>query len=161
PDDIFRIVITVGVGLAAISFVAQAFVLFAIYRTTRKMQARTTQFMGSVEPIVQRVGPTMDRVGPGIDKIGPTLDRVGEGVERMGPLVDKAGPQIERIGPMVDRVGVLADRVSAAVSTANRMIEENRPRVAQVSTEAAALVRTGREQVEHFGEILHDAGDLA
>jgi ABC-type transporter Mla subunit MlaD len=154
PEDTFRIVVAAGVALAALAFVVQAAILLAIYRTSRKMQQRTSQFIEEVAPVMQRVGPTLDRAGQAIDKIGPA-------VERIGPMLDKAGPAFERIGPMADKIGVFAERASAVASTTNRLIDENRPRIAQISSEAASLVRTGREQAEHFGEILHDAGDLA
>src|SRR5437870_3227464 len=127
PEDTFRIVVTAAVALAALAFVVQAAILFAIYRTSRKMEQRTTQFIEEIEPVMHRVGPTLDRAGPAIDKIGPI-------VERIGPMLDKAGPAIERIGPMADKIGVFAERASAVASTTNRMIDENRPRIAQISS---------------------------
>jgi methyl-accepting chemotaxis protein len=161
PDDIFRIVVTVAVGIAALAFVVQAAILFAMYRTTRKMQESTSRLMGKIEPAVQRVGPALDRFEPFLEKVGPAIDRMGSVVDRVGPLFDKAGPAIERIGPMADKIGVLAERASAVAATTNRVIDETRPRIAQISSETVSLVSTAREQVEHFGEILHDAGDRA
>ena len=160
-EDIFRMVVTAAVALAALAFVVQACIMFALYRAVRKTQEKTEQFFGEIEPVFQRVGPTLDRVGPVLDKVGPSLDRVGPVVDRIGPLLDKAGPALARLGPMSDRIGALADRTSILASSVNRLIEEARPRVTEVAGEAASLVRTSREQVEHIGEALHDAADLA
>ena len=154
PEDTFRIVVTVAVALAAFAFVVQAAVVFAIYRASRKMQLKTAQFMEEIEPVIQRAVPTLDRIGPVMDKIGPV-------VERVGPMLDKAGPALERIGPMADKFGVLADRASAMAASAARLIDDARPRIAQISSETATLVRSGREQVQHIGEVLHDATDRA
>lgn len=153
-EDTFRIVVTVAVALAAFAFVVQAAIVFAIYRASRKMQQKASQFIEEIEPVIQRAGPTLDRVGPVMDKIGPVVDRIG-------PMLDKAGPALERIGPMADKFGVLADRAAALTVSATKLVDETRPRVAQISNEAATLVRTGREQVQHIGEVLHDATDRA
>src|SRR5262245_35716457 len=98
-DNIFRIVVTAAVALAAIAFVVQACIMFAIYSTARKTQQKTEKFFGELAPVFNRVGPTLDRVGPVLDKVGPAIDRIGLAVDKFGPLIDKAGPQIERIGP--------------------------------------------------------------
>jgi methyl-accepting chemotaxis protein len=153
-EDTFRIVVTVAVALAAFAFVVQAAVVFAIYHASRKMQQKTARFIDEIEPVIQRAAPTLDRIGPVMDKIGPVVDRVG-------PMLDKAGPALERIGPMADKFGVLAERAAAMAASATRLVDEARPRVVQISNETATLVRTGREQVQHVGEVLHDAADRA
>jgi ABC-type transporter Mla subunit MlaD len=161
PEDTFRIVVTVAVGIAAIAFVFQAAILFAIYRASRKMQQTTAGFISEIKPVIHRAASVVEEVGPVMQKIPATIDRIVPVVERVGPMLDKAGPALERIGPMADKFGAFADRASAVAATANRLIDETRPRVAQISGETASLVRSGREQVEHLGGILHDAGDRA
>jgi methyl-accepting chemotaxis protein len=153
-EDTFRIVVTVAVAMAALAFVVQAGVVFAIYRASRKMQLKTAQFIQEIEPVVRRAGPALERIGPVMEKINPVIDRVG-------PMLDKAGPALERIGPMADKFGALAERAAAMAASATRLVDEARPRVVQISNETATLVRTGREQVEHIGEVLHDAADRA
>jgi methyl-accepting chemotaxis protein len=46
-------------------------------------------------------------------------------------------------------------------ATANQILQDVRPRIAQISEETAAIVHAGREQVERVGDLLHDAGDRA
>jgi ABC-type transporter Mla subunit MlaD len=154
PEDTFRIVVTVAVALAAVAFVVQAAIMFAIYHASRKMQQKTAQFMGEIEPVFHRVAPALDRMGPVIDKVAPVVDR-------FGPMLDKAGPNLERIGPMADKFSVLVERASAMAASVTRLIDDTRPQVAQISNEAATLVRAGREQVQHIGEVLHDATERA
>jgi methyl-accepting chemotaxis protein len=154
PEDTFRIVVTVAVVLAALAFVVQAAIVFAMYRTSRKMEQKAVKFMDGVEPVIQRVGPTLDRAAPLIDALGATI-------ERLGPMFDMAGPALERVGPMADKFGILAERATLMAASATRILDDTRPKVAQISNETARLVRTGREQVEHVGAILHDASDRA
>jgi methyl-accepting chemotaxis protein len=40
-------------------------------------------------------------------------------------------------------------------------MQDVRPRIADISDQTVAIVRSGREQVERVGDLLHDAGDRA
>ena len=70
-EDIFRTVVAAAVAMAALAFIVQAAIVFAIYRTARKTQEKAEKFIKELEPVFHRVGPTLDRVGPVLDKIGP------------------------------------------------------------------------------------------
>jgi hypothetical protein len=139
-DDVFRIVITVAVALAAVAFLVQAGIVIALYGTIRKMQRK-------VLPLVERAHPVIDKAGPAIDKA--TV------------LMEKAAPAVERVGPILAKTGSTIDKAEAVLAAAQQVIEDTRPRVAEISTEVAAIVRSSRDQVERIGELLHDAGDRA
>ena len=88
--------------------------------------------------------------------------------QKVGPLADEAEPVIGRLGPMIDKIGLaaekmapVADRFESVLATTNRIMEETRPRISEISGEAVEMVRSGRQQVERIGELLHDAGDRA
>ncbi|HTS65671.1 MAG TPA: hypothetical protein VMH28_26795 [Candidatus Acidoferrales bacterium] len=153
-EDVFRIVVTAAVALAAIAFVVQAAIVFAMYRASRKMEVKAVKFIEGIEPVIQRTAPMLDRAAPVMDAVAATIDR-------LGPMLDKAGPALERIGPMADKFGVLAERATAMTASATRILDDTRPKVTQISNETARLVRAGREQVEHIGGVLHDATDRA
>ncbi|HUI53974.1 MAG TPA: hypothetical protein VLY04_03315 [Bryobacteraceae bacterium] len=154
PEDLFRIVVTAAVGLACIAFVVQAIVVIAFYRTARKMQLKVDELAESVEPVIEKMGPVVDKVGPIIDQTMPL-------VQQLGPVMEKTGLVLDRMGPVVDKVGAAVESARVVLGTANRVMEETRPRIAEVSKEVAAITRSGREQVERIGELLHDAGDRA
>ena len=40
-------------------------------------------------------------------------------------------------------------------------MQDTRPTIADISDETVAIMRSGREQVERMGDLLHDAGDRA
>jgi methyl-accepting chemotaxis protein len=133
-------VVTAAVALASIAFVVQAMAMFALYRVARRMQ--------------QKVGPLADQAEPVIGKLGPMIDEVGLVAQKLGPMIDKVGLAAGKVAPV-------ADRVESVLATANRIMEETRPRISELSGEAVEIVRSGREQVERIGELLHDAGDCA
>lgn len=97
------------------------------------------------------------------------LYRVARGMQqKVGPLADLAYPVIGKLGPMIDQVGLtagkmapVADQMQSVLATTSRIMEEARPRISELSGEAVEIFRSGRQQVERIGELLHDAGDRA
>ena len=125
-EDVFRIVVTVAVALAAIAFTVQAAITAGLYRAVRKMHKRT-------DPLA--------------DKLQALLEKAAQAIEKMGPVIENAGPLVARAGSVVE--------------TAQHILDENRPRVAEITGDVAEIVRSGRRQVEAVGELLHDAGSRA
>ena len=153
-DDIFRIAIVVGVGLACVAFMVQAIVVVALFRRVGKLQART-------EPLLERARPILDRIEPLVERITGLIEKAGPAVEKAGPAIEKAGPAIEKAGAAADRLRVVAERAEKVLASANRVIDEARPQVVSFSHEAVDIARIGREQVERVGELLHDAAAKA
>jgi methyl-accepting chemotaxis protein len=139
-DEVFRMVVAGGVALAGLSMIVQAVVVFALFRAVRKTQ--------------QKVEPLMESAGPVIGKVGPVIDSVKAMVEKTGPIIEKVGPVLQRIGP-------IADRTSEVIGSANHILTDARPRVAEIATDVAAITRSGKEQVERIGELVHTAGEKA
>jgi len=139
-DEVFRIVVSVGVLLASLAFVVQAFVVIALYRTIRKTQ--------------ESIAPVLTQAGPVIRKIEPVMDRIG-------PLLDKAGPTFEKAGVTLEKIGPIADNITTTLASANRILVEIRPRITEVSGDIAAITSAGRGHVERLGELLEKTGERA
>jgi uncharacterized protein YoxC len=142
-EELFRWVVAAGVGLACLAMVVQAIVLLMFYRSIRKIQ--------------EHAGPFLERVDPVLRKAEPMMDRVGAVLEKVGPALEKAGPVFEKAIPVLENIGAVADKAGNLVVSVNRIVDETRPRVAEISDEAVAIVKTGRDQVERVGELLQDA----
>jgi ABC-type transporter Mla subunit MlaD len=84
----------------------------------------------------------------------PFRDQAVLVIARLGPAIDKLQTFTEKAGPAMERAGEVFE-------AARRILEDNRPRVAEISSDVAGMARTGREQVERLGELLQDAGDRA
>ena len=46
-------------------------------------------------------------------------------------------------------------------ATANLIMQDVRPRIADISDQTVAIVRFGREQVERVGDLLHDEAPIS
>jgi uncharacterized protein Yka (UPF0111/DUF47 family) len=62
---------------------------------------------------------------------------------------------------VTEKIGQMVDNVTSVISTSNRILEETRPRIAEITGETAAIARSGREQVERLGALLNHAGEQA
>ena len=158
-EETFRIVVAVAVLIACLAFVVQAGVMIALFRLTRKMQAKTAGFMEKAEPVLAKVEPVFDKIGPVIEKIGPALDSINAAAAKVGPAIDRFRPVVDRAVVVVERTGVLIQSVNRVTATANLIMQDVRPRIADISDQTVAIVCSGREQVERVGDLLHDAGD--
>jgi len=153
-DQVFRIIIAVAVGLACIMVVVQALVMIGVFRVVRRMERRLEPLVGRSEPVIENVEGLTARIGPMLDDVTPTL-------EKIGPMVEKITAAFEKVPPLVEKFGVAADQAGKILTNANRIVEDTRPRISEVSTEVAAISHSGREQVERLGELLQDAGERA
>jgi len=82
-------------------------------------------------------------------------------IEKAGPAVEKAGPAFEKAGPLIDNLAHVAGKAEKLVASVNLLVDDARPKIAEISDEAVAIVRTGRDQVERVGELLQDAAGRA
>jgi methyl-accepting chemotaxis protein len=153
-EGVFRTIIAVAVGLACIMIVVQAFVMIGLLRVVRKLEERFGPLANRAEPVMENLGAITARLGPMVEDATP-------GFERLGPMVEKIGLAFDKIGPLVEKLGTAADQAGKVLTNANRIIEDARPRISEVSSEVAAISHSGREQVERLGELLQDAGDRA
>lgn len=140
PDDLFRLVVAIGVILACIAFLVQAFMVIALYRVGRQVQ--------------QRLAPLIDKGEDAVAKAVPMIDRVG-------PLLDNAAMIVHQAGPLVDQAKSTVERATHVVATAGQTLEEVRPRVVAIASDGAAIAKTGRQQVERLADLFHDVSDRA
>jgi uncharacterized protein YoxC len=132
-EDVFRIVVTAAVALAAIAFIVQAAMTAGLYRAVRKMQERTDPLAGKLQAMVEKAAPVIEKLGTVIDKMGPVM-------ESAGSLVARAGRVME---------------------TTQLVLDENRPKVAEITADAARIVHSGRRQADVIGELLEDVSGRA
>jgi ABC-type transporter Mla subunit MlaD len=160
-DDIFRMVVAAGVAIAALSFVVQAIVGIATLGAAKKMQQKVAALSDRVEPVIAKFGPTVDKVGPILDKAIPVLEKAQMALDKVRPSIDKIGPIVDRIGPMVEKFGPVADKASELLSATNHIVQETGPQISEISNQLVEITRTGRQQVERIGDLMHDVGDRA
>ena len=72
-DDVFRIVITVGVLVAAIGFVVQGIATFGMYRAVAKMRQKIEPIAERVPPLIATANAALEKAWPGSLDHGPGL----------------------------------------------------------------------------------------
>ena len=87
--------------------------------------------------------------------------RVSPLAERSKALRAKVGPVVDQIGPVLQKGGPALDKATQTLATTQRILEDTCPRIAEIAAETAAIVKTGRQQVERLENLVHDAGDRA
>jgi hypothetical protein len=81
--------------------------------------------------------------------IALTYRTVKQGADSAKDIQKKITPLIEKITPLLDRTDLF-------ISSGTRLIEDNRARVAQISTETLAVAKTAHEQADHISDLLDD-----
>lgn len=139
-EDLFRIVITLAVALACLAFLVQAGVALALFRVVRALQ--------------EKVSSLADKGTDMADKAGPLI-------EKMGPIMQKIDPLISQSGPMLQQAGPAIDKLTQVLAAGHQILEDTRPRIAELSAEAVVIAKTGREQAQRLGSLLEDTSQRA
>jgi uncharacterized protein YoxC len=87
--------------------------------------------------------------------------KVSSLVENSEALVAKASPVVEQMGPVLQEVGGVVHKADEILATTKKIMEDTRPRIAEIAAENAAIVKISCQQVERVGNLVHDAGDRA
>jgi ABC-type transporter Mla subunit MlaD len=144
-ENDFRIVVAVAVTLAVLAFVIQAGVVIAVYRGSKKTQHLIAKFTRDMKAVLSKVEPVLNRINP---------ERIGTTIGRMGPVIDKLAPAADKISQMVDKMETVC-------ITANRILDDTRPQIKELTGDVVALTKSGREQMECLGGFLQDASERA
>ena len=81
---------------------------------------------------------------------------------RAGKKAQKAGKEAQtKLAPMVDRFEAFLAMFNNLLTTSGKMLEENRPRIAEITAETLVIAKTARQQAERIGELIDDVNGRA
>jgi len=60
-----------------------------------------------------------------------------------------------------DKLGPMVDRFEAILTTSSKILDENRPRIADITAETLVLAQAARQQAERIGELIDDVNGRA
>ena len=176
-EDLFRIIVVIGVLVAAVAFVVQAVVGLAALRAARAMQQRVESLAARAEPLVDKAGPVIEKMGPladgisgliasgrqTIDETRPKLAELSDEaieivragryqVTRLGDLLNDAGDRarlrLEQIDHAVDATVEKVEAMGENVKrTVTRPVREVNGMAAAVSAALAAFVKGRKSSV--------------
>jgi ABC-type transporter Mla subunit MlaD len=78
-------------------------------------------------------------------------------IEKIKPLAEQAAATLQKAGPALEKTGPAVEKVTAILASTHQIIEENRPRIAEIATNGAAIIKSGREQAQNLSGLLQDA----
>jgi ElaB/YqjD/DUF883 family membrane-anchored ribosome-binding protein len=150
PEDFFRIVITVSVGLASLAFLVQAGVAIALYRVASRIQKKIFPLVDRADALVKEAAPVVAKAGPLLDKTGPAIDSARGILNRTEKIIDELQPRISEISAE-----------AAAIATSSRRQVE---RIGELLDDAGSRAKERLEQIDHSVdatvEHLEQAGDV-
>jgi methyl-accepting chemotaxis protein len=84
------------------------------------------------------------------------------GVYRAGKEAQKSAKEAQtKLAPLVDRFEDFLTAVNKFLTTSGKMVEENRPRVADITAETLVIAKTARQQAERIGGLIDDVNGRA
>ena len=157
-EDVFRWVITIGVFLAAVAFVLQAFAVFAMYRVTKATQDKLLPVAEALAPMLGTVRRFVDENSPKFSQMttdaAEALKTLHEHVDRLGEVVkevtDRARAQVARIDGAVDvtieQVQAASENVKAAIL---RPVKQVDGIMHGIRAALSVVAHSRRESVDH------------
>jgi len=157
-ESAFRWVVTMGVSLCWLAALVTAGAMLAIFRTTKRLEAK-------INPIAEKAGPILDSARSIVDEARPKIqDMISRADEiaitarnqmvRLDTLVSEAAEsariQIERIDVAVsDTVTRVQETTAAVQSTVLKPVREVNGVVSGLRAAISTLARGNRASVDH------------
>jgi methyl-accepting chemotaxis protein len=83
-------------------------------------------------------------------------------IYRAGKEAQSAGQEVgTKLAPLVDRFEGLLTAFNNFLTTSGKMLEENRPRLAAITSETLVVAKTVRQHAEVVGELIDDTSGRA
>jgi ABC-type transporter Mla subunit MlaD len=147
PDDVFHWVVAVGVLLACIASIFQAFVLAGLYRAVKEAQKAGKEAQGKLKEVEAKVAPLVEHFEDFVTTANNFLTTSGKLLEENRPRI--AGVTAEALA-IAKAAREHADRIGELIDDANGRAKA---RIAQFDeTLGATMV-----QVEHATEAVKSA----
>jgi uncharacterized protein YoxC len=135
-EETFRIIVTIGVAMAALSFVAMGAALLMMYKLVQRTQ----------EKVMQLVPGVTEKAKVLMDKTAPILDKSREIMTTSHQIMVDNRPKISMIAAEAAEIGRNVSETVTAV----------KPRVNKIAAEAAEIARSVKGRVSEVGETVSD-----
>ncbi len=157
-DDTFKWVITGGVSLAALCFVAQAITAFVLLRTLSKIHDKIVPLIEKTEPILELVHSNMIELFPKLVTVSNDVSELSktarDQVSRMGELLtdfaQQAKAQVAKIdGAVESTVGSVQQAGESVKDAVLKPVREVNGVLAGIKTAITVYSHGRRQSVDH------------
>ena len=156
-EEVFRIVVTVGVFIAVLSLVIQAVAIVRLYGVGKQMQEKVEGLVAKANPIIDSTRQLVAETKPKINDMVAKVDEITEMArgqaarynELLIEIADRARLQVDRIDNIVEDTAAKVQETTTAVqSTVLRPVREINGVVAGVRAAIAAMGTNSRRSPE-------------
>jgi ABC-type transporter Mla subunit MlaD len=157
-DNVFRVIITIGVAASWVTTLAIAVAMLWIYRSSRRMEEKLALLLDKASPVLDSARSLVDDARP---KIQEVIGRAAEittsardQMARLDALVTETSDcvrvQIERIDMVVgDAVNRVQETTAAVQGTILKPVREVNGLISGVRAALSTLARGNRASVDH------------
>lgn len=148
-EDVFHLVVAIGVALACLTFIIQAGILIALYSAVRKFQERVSPLIEKGEAVVTKAAPVVEKLGPVIDHAKPAMERAAAVLATTQEILDDTRPRISEI---VNETAAITKSGRVQAERLGQLLEDASTRARDRLEQIDRTVDNTVEQVEHAGE---------
>jgi hypothetical protein len=157
-DDLFRLVITGGVTLAALCFLGQTVAMFVMLRTVNRLKEKVEPLADQVGPLLEMARSTSVELIPRVREISNDAIEISknarEQVNRVGELLkdfsDRAMAQVARIDGAVEQtVGNVQNAGETVKDVVLKPVREVNGVLAGIKTAISVYSHGRRQSVDH------------
>jgi hypothetical protein len=157
-DNVFRVIITIGVAASWVTTLAIAVAMLWIYRSSKRMEEKLSLLLDKASPVLDSARSLVDDARPKIQEVFvraaeiTTLAR--DQMARLDALVSETSDcvrvQIERIDMVVgDAVTRVEETTAAVQGTILKPVREVNGLISGVRAALSTLARGNRASVDH------------
>jgi ABC-type transporter Mla subunit MlaD len=157
-DDVFRVIITIGVAASWVTTIVMAVAMLGIYRSSKRMEEKLELLSEKARPILDSARSLVDDARPKIQEIVARAAEITasarDQMARLEALVTETSDcvrvQIERIDVVVgDAVNRVQETTAAVQSTILKPVREVNGVISGVRAALSTLARGNRASVDH------------
>jgi ABC-type transporter Mla subunit MlaD len=157
-DDVFRVIVTIGVAASWVTTVVMAVAILWIYRSSKRMEEKLELLLQKASPVLESARSLVDDAKPKIQEIivqaAEITASARDQMTRLDALVTETSDcvrvQIERIDVVVgDAVNRVQETTAAVQSTILKPVREVNGVISGVRAALSTLARGNRASVDH------------
>ena len=157
-DNVFRVIITIGVAANWVTIIVIAVAMLWIYRSSKRMEQKITLLLDKASPVLDSARSLVDEARPKIQEViaraAEITTSARDQMTRLDALVTETSDcvrlQIERIDVVVgDAVNRVQETTAAVQSTILKPVREVNGVISGVRAALSTLARGNRASVDH------------
>jgi ABC-type transporter Mla subunit MlaD len=157
-DNVFRVIITIGVAASWVTTLVIAVAMLLIYRSSRRMEEKLALLLDKATPVLDSARSLVDDARPKIQEVivraAEIIMSARDQIARLDALVTETSDcvrvQIERIDVVVgDAVNRVHETTAAVQSTILKPVREVNGLLSGVRAALSTLARGNRASVDH------------